>query len=82
MGRDGLGQPSLITDADDRLHERHARIGERCNGGGDLQRVRPDRVETNAQELVEGGRNRQILAGRERSAAALSRWIFPSMPLT
>ncbi len=69
--RDGLGQPGLVAGADDRLHERHRGIGERRNGGGNVESVGSDRVETRAQQLVGGGRNREILAGRERAAPTL-----------
>ena len=66
--REGLGQPGLVTGADDGLHERHSRIGKRCNGGCDVESLGSERVETHAQQLVERGRDREILAGLERSA--------------
>ena len=71
--RDALCQPRLVTGADHRLHERDRRLGERCDRGGDLERVGSDAVQTHAQELVEAGRNREILSGCERAAAALER---------
>ena len=66
-------EPGLVAGADRRLHERDRRLGERCDRGGDLERVGSDAVEAHAQELVEAGRNREILARRERAAAALER---------
>ena len=69
--RESLGQPGLVTVPDDGLHEGHRRIGERCNGGGDVESLGSKRVETHVQQLVEGGRDGEILAGVERAASAL-----------
>jgi hypothetical protein len=68
---EGLGQPGLVTVADDVLHEGDRRIGERCNGGGDVESLGSKRVEAHVQQLVERGRDGEILAGLERTASAL-----------
>ena len=69
--REGLGEAGLVTGADDGLHEGHRRIGERRNGGGDIESLGSERVEAHVQQLVEGGRDGEILAGLERAASAL-----------
>ena len=68
-----LGQTGIGTATDGGFHERHGRIGERGDGARGLERRGAEAVEARVQELVEVGRDRELLAGSERAASALER---------
>jgi hypothetical protein len=70
-GSERLGQAGAETASDSRFHERHGRVGERCDCARDLERRGADTIDACAQELVQIRRNRELLAGSERGALAL-----------
>ena len=68
-----FGEPWIAPRPERGFQERDGRVGQRGDGARDLERRRAEAVDARVQKLVEVRGNRELLAGRERSASALER---------
>ena len=68
-----LVERSVEVRPDDRPDDGGGRVCERCDDARDLQGSNTERIDPSLEQLVEVGRDRQIVARAERAAPALKR---------